>query len=343
MEFLKNHKKITSEETKKIQLFLIENFKRLKEEGRSKEYAIDTCSSSIYKNFIKANFIGKYSSHFERVYTLFQNAFDKYDRNDQNIDVITQILKNEIFEEFQHFGSINKISNREYDDDFDSITFEDFVVHLLKYHVANEAKNNLNRNSELYYIFYDTNDYSDFTLESFEDHIINTEIYRKLFKNHYPKLPLKKAVKYIDDWNSPNYRIEDDLEIIDKKNKKIYLESLEEFDTDEQALLINLCIVDKNSIPLTEKTKLLILLGEIKDKRLLSEDSSINNFYKKVNEGYQRKGSVSNTIDLIESIIIKIEPYQLNITKQRLKKQKSILDSEKKQAENTKKNQNNSC
>jgi len=336
MEFLKNHKKISSEETKKIQLFLIENFKRLKEEGRSKEYAIDTCSSLIYKNFIEANFIGKYSSHFESVYTLFQNAFDKYDRNDQNIDVIIQILKNEIFEEFQHFGSINKISNRHYDNDFDSITFEDFVVHLLKYHAAKKAIDNLRRNSELYYIFYDTNDYSDFTLESFDDHIINTELYRRLFKKYYPKLPLKKAVKYIDDWNSPKYKIEDDLEIIDKKNKKKYIESLEEFDTDEQALIINLCIVDKNSIPLTEKTKLLILLGEIKDKRLLNEDSSKNNFYKKVNEGYQRKGSVLNMISVIESILIKIEPYQLNITNQTLKKQKATLISEENKTKNTK-------
>lgn len=336
MEFLKNHKKITLEETKKIQLFLIENFKRLKEEGRSKEYAIDTCSSLIHKNFIETNFIGKYSSHFESVYTLFQNAFDKYDRNDQNIDVITQILKNEIYEEFQHFGSINKISNRNYDDDFDSITFEDFVIHLLKYHAAKKAKNNLNRNSELYYIFYETNDYSDFTLESFEDHIINTELYRKLFEKHYPKLPLKKAVKYIDDWNSVNYRIEDELDTKNKKIKKSNIENIEEFETDEQALIINLCIVDKNSIPLTEKTKLLILLGEIKDKRLLNEDSSKNNFYKKVNEGYQRKGSVLNMISVIESILIKIEPYQLNITNQTLKKQKTTLISEENKTKNAK-------
>lgn len=334
MEFLKNHKKITSEETKKIQLFLIENFKRLKEEGRSKEYAIDSCTSLIYKNFIEANFIGKYSSHFEKFYTIFQNAFDKYDRNDKNIDVIKQILKNEIHEEFQHLGSINKISNRHYDDDFDSITFEYFVVHLLKYHAAKKAIDNLRRNSELYYIFYDTNDYSDFTLESFDDHIINTELYRRLFKKYYPKLPLKKAVKYIDDWNSPNYRIEDELDTKNNKIKKSNIESLEEFDTDEQALLINLCIVDRNSIPRTEKTKLLILFGEIKDKRLLHEDSSKNTFYKKVNEGYQRKGSKTNMIDLINSILIKIEPYQLNITNQTLKKQKAALISEENRTKN---------
>ena len=55
---------------------------------------------------------------------------------------------------------------------------------------------------------------------------------------------------------------------------------------------------------------------------------------KKVNEGYQRKGSKTNMIDLINSILIKIEPYQLNITNQTLKKQKATLISEENRTKN---------
>lgn len=330
MEFLKNHKKITSEETEKIQLFLIENFKRLKEEGRSKEYAIDICCSLIYKEFIEANFIGKYSSHFESVYTIFQNAFDNYDRNDKNIDVITQILKNEIYEEFQHFGNINKISNRHYDDDFDSITFEDFVIYLLKYHVAKKAKNNLNRNSELYYIFYDTNDYSKFTLRHFDGHVINSDFYRKIFAEFYPNKPIPIATKQKNGWGNVTYVInynppqteEEKITEIKEKLKKPY------FELDEKLLLLHYCLIDKYGIPLTEKAKLIVLLGQIEDSDLFDKSSDSSNSYKKISLGYDRPGSKINTQILIEKIINKLNSKHFHITQQTLKKHSSKLNSE---------------
>lgn len=228
MEFLDNINKIIDKENKKIEEYLIENFKRLKEEGRSKEYVIDTCINLIYENFIETNFIKKYSYHFERAFTLFLNSFDNYNINNNNIDIIKQILKNEIKDEFQNFSNIKKISNRHYDNDFDTITFEIFSTHLLKLHCAKKIINNLSKNKELYYIFYETNDYTKFTIEEFKDNVINSKIYRKLFSKHYPKKILPEITKNNSQEIFTNEQQSTELLLVkNEDDKKVFLNDLE--------------------------------------------------------------------------------------------------------------------
>lgn len=332
MEFLDNYKNIITEEKKILQSFLIENFKKLKKEGRSIHYVIDSCESLIYKNFIETNFISRYSYHFERIYTIFQSAFDKYDRNIKNIDIIKQILKNEVKEEFQQFDKSNKISNHEYENDFDTITYDTFVVHLLKYHVAKNASSNLNRNIELYTIFYDTNDYSNFTLRHFDDHVINSDFYRKLFTKFYPNKLIPIAKKQKNEWGTDIFEIdynppqteEEKITELKEKLKKPY------FELDEKLLLLHYCLVDKYGIPLTERAKLTISLGKIDDTDLFNKNSDASDSYKKISLGIDKKGSIANKILLVQNIIEKLDDKDYTSTKKTLNYHKNKLINEEK-------------
>jgi hypothetical protein len=91
-------------------------------------------------------------------------------------------------------------------------------------------------------------------------------------------------------------------------------------------------LVDKNEIPVTEKVKLIILIGEIKDDTIFKESSAKNLAYQKISKGIMRKGSAYTMIAIIDNILIKIEKYDLNITNQTLKKQRAKLIIEQKQA-----------
>ena len=159
-------------------------------------------------------------------------------------------------------------------------------------------------------LIYRSEDFSEFEIKEYDTVLENTEIF-----NYYRGLvyPESKQIK------EPS--IDKSIEISKEKYKH-------DFEIDEQALVLNLCLADKNSIPLTEKIKLLILIGEIKDKTIFAEDISSNQFYHKANKGIYRRGSSKTMIENINSILNKIENEELNITNQTLKKHKTTLISE---------------
>ena len=68
---------------------------------------------------------------------------------------------------------------------------------------------------------------------------------------------------------------------------------------------------------------------------MLQGSSANNNFYQKVNKGIDRKGSKSSMVDIIDSLLIKIDGFDLNITSQTLKKHRRTLVSEQKEAKKT--------
>lgn len=331
MEFLNNHIKIADAELKKLIDFTINSFKMHSENGLSTFKAIDNTQRCIWDEFIETNFIYKYKDHFEEVYRIYRFSLSNY--NKDKVDEVKSVLKNEAYEEFLMRLKINKVSNYTYGEDFDNITYEVFVTHMLKYDVYKKCYNRLSENMDLYKLFYETEDYKEFTFEAFEGHVINSKLYRNLYSINYPDKTIPSAVKRIDDYQNIVYDIIENKEELnnpsgnqetkDKLKKQI-------FELDEQLLILNLCLEDKNSIPVTEKSKLIILIGEIIEDNLFKVPSSDSKTYSKIIKGILRKGSKKTMIQIIESILTKIESYNLTTTNQTLKKHRATLRNEQK-------------
>lgn len=314
---------------------IIKKFKEDDELGRTFIKSIDGIIASTVEMKNNSIIYKNYDLFNNPIYDL-KHCLDYYKKEVALVKVIEIDIKSD-FEERIIKRKIIDLDNCEIID----YPFKDFILDLLTYDTLSKIDNRLRCNSELYKLFYENNDYSRFTLEAFDGHVVNSDLYREIFTKFHPKEIIPKAIKRIDQLGNETYEITtgEILEISDNEevknlntssnqNKNQFIQH--DFEIDEQGLIMNLCLADKNDIPLTEKIKLHILIGEIKDKSLLQGSSANNNFYQKVNKGIDRKGSKSNMVDTIESLLIKIDGYDLNITIQTLKKHKRTLISEQK-------------
>ena len=239
-------------------------------------------------------------------YTVLTNLLHFYQKklSEYESDRIELSLKNDVVFEY------NKINKKDLPNNY---TFIKFIADLGVYKAMNEVNRVFRNHASLFIMMYELEDLSEFDLKENEDNISleDTPLFIKLRRRLYPKneLILEKPRAM-------------------RNTKKL----IQEYELDEQLLILNLCLVDKNEIPLTEKLKLLILIGEIKDKTIFNESSSNSLIYSKVNKGVLRKGSPTSMINLIENTLIKIDGFELNITKQTLRKHKTTLISEQNQS-----------
>lgn len=202
-------------------------------------------------------------------------------------------------------------------------SYEQLIIDLATYYSETNIYRIFRNQHSLYDLIYKSENFSKFEIQEYETEIENTEIF-----DYFHNLVYPKSEKLLN---------KDLINLKTEKSKKVNLNiKKQDFELDEQLLILNLCLVDKNSIPLTEKIKLIILIGEINDNSIFIEKPSINNLYHKVNKGVDRKGSIENKLNMIENIIIKIEPFDLGITHQTLKKHKSTLISEQNRAKKIK-------
>ena len=195
----------------------------------------------------------------------------------------------------------------------DQITysFERLIQEIAAFDAKIEAYRLFSTNYKLFEMIYESEDYSRFEIRDYNEVLEDTDIF-----NYYDKI-------------AHPYRYQ--ISTKDKKNKNKNLEkstSNFEFETDEQALILNFCLVDKNSIPLTEKIRLLILIGKIDDESILKDASSDNDFYQKISNGIHRRGSIQNRIILMDNILLKIEGQKLERTIQTIRRYKIILQNE---------------
>ncbi len=224
--------------------------------------------------------------------------------SEYQLNQIELALKNDV--DFEY----NKIDKKDLPINY---TFIKFVADLGVYKAINEANRLFRNHASLFKMMYELKDFSEFDLKENDDNIglEDTALFVKLRLRLYPQ----------------------NEAIVEKTKAKINTKILlQEYELDEQLLILNLCLVDKNEIPLTEKIKLLILIGEIKDKTIFNALSSASLIYAKVNKGVLRKGSPISMINLIENTLIKIDGFKLNITKQTLRKHKLTLISEQNQS-----------
>lgn len=205
MEFLSNHIKIADAELKKLTAFSINSLKSDSENGLSVTKAIDNIRRHIWDEFIETSFIYHYKDHFEEVYRIYRLSFDNYDNN--KIDVVKAVLKKEAHDEFLKRLKIKKVSNYKYGEDFDNITYEDFVTHLLKYDVYQKCYNRFAENMELYKLLFEANAYKYFTFNKFEGHVVNSTLYRNIFFEYYPNKQIPIATYKENEYGGGYYEI----------------------------------------------------------------------------------------------------------------------------------------
>lgn len=328
MDYNKIIDEIFNETSKNI----IKKFKADNELGRSFIKSIDGVINFIVETKNNSIIYKNYDLFNNSIY-YFKNCLDHYKKEVAISNIIEIDIKKDFVERIKKRNIID-LNNNEIPD----YSFDQFISDLLVFDTLNKIENRLRKNSDLYKLFYENNDYTDFTLEAFDDHVVNSNLYREVFAKFHPEKNIPKAIKRIDQFENEIYEIIIDntdqiLTTAPEQSEKKSCTDI--FEVDEQALVLFLCLADKNNIPLTEKLKLHIIIGEIKDKSMLQGSSANNNFYQKVNKGINRKGSKSSMVDIIDSLLIKIDGFDLNITNQTLKKHRRTLVSEQKEAKKT--------
>jgi hypothetical protein len=212
MDYLNNHLEITNEEFKILKEFSINSLKLNFQDGFYFANAIDNTCIKIMKEFITPNFINHYNNHFFDLYNIYNNSLNKQDNI--KVDAVNYVLKGVIHDEFLKSLKIQRISNLIYGEDFENITYENFVVHLLKYDVYQKCYKRLKENHELFLLFYKANDYKDFTFEKFEAHVVNSLLYKKVYAEFNPNEPIPIAKFKKDKLGGGHYKIK----IGEKKN-----------------------------------------------------------------------------------------------------------------------------
>jgi hypothetical protein len=121
---------------------------------------------------------------------------------------LRSIISKEIKESFEKVSS----EIRGFENENLNISFDEFVKELISYDCLGRIDKQIKLNRELYKMFYDNNDYKDFTLEKFEGHVVNSPLFRKVFLEFYPNKIIPIAVKRIDEYKNTVYDIVDDIE-----------------------------------------------------------------------------------------------------------------------------------
>ncbi|MDK2772166.1 MAG: hypothetical protein KYX68_08090 [Flavobacterium sp.] len=286
MEFLKKHKKITENEINRLKKHIIESLKKKFEIGRTAESSIKNLSIDLHNNFICKSFIYKYRGYFENCLIILNNHKSLYDS--KKTDSIYNTLNNEIYEIF--ISKIEIAKKQEYiKEDFNDLTYESFVKHLLSYYVQNNFYNKLESEEgyflKLLELFYEIDDYSQFDNSFFSDHekIITLEKVEKIFNMYNKKLIL-------ENFGGQNNLIETQKKISSDLNNELK-DSLKEFSIDEKYIILHALYkvieikkYENRSLDLAEFLRVIRICQDIDDITLFQTNYT-KKFYNQVSKG----------------------------------------------------------
>jgi len=303
---------------------IILKFKNASREDRPFNKALDDITSELSE--IRNNSIIRKNENLLKNCTHEINHRLDYYKSDI---ALNSIISNEIKDSF------NKISDRivGLNNEKLNISYDDFIKELITYDCLGRIEQIVKNNKDLYKIFYDNNDYKEFTIEKFEGHVVNSKLYRKVFAKFYPDKFVPIAIETINEFGQVTYKIkltEDELDndkIKIKKSEKQISKFLVKYNNianlltdDEKLLLIHICLTKKYKIDESEQLKLILLSSGINDFRIFEELPNKNLVYNKVNKGLKYNYSSATKIELVNSIKSKIELCKLVKTEE-------ILDS----------------
>jgi hypothetical protein len=243
---------------------IIEKFKKASLDGRTITKAIDL----IKKQLVETKKSSIIFINIEKLHNCIYKINHRED--DYSTDLaLNSIISNEIKESFGLV--INELKTL--DDEKLIISFDDFVKELISYDCLIRLDKRVTLNIELYRIFYENKNYDGFTLEYFENHVVNSKLYRKVYTNFYPGKPIPIAEKKIDQYNNISYDIiyPETNTFIEKKSTKNnlvnpeneILEKLDLFKDEEKYLILhtfyNLLKQYEKELKLESKSELKII------------------------------------------------------------------------------------
>lgn len=305
MEYLKNHKKITQSEFIHTRAEIILRLKIEFDNGKTSKTAIREVSNQIYSDLIQKNILEKYSSYFQASYHAL--LYHQHNYNTKKVDSILKTLENKVYENYITASETFEKYNIG-QDDFKNMTFEEFCQELLKYSVYKRCYYRLESTieylAETIELFYDLNNYEDFSISLLEDDEteITYERLNKIFQKYKKKLPKKKKETITKSDDSYN------IHLLKYKNQ------IDKFSDDERCLLIHLAINEKYNLPDTEKIKLIVIGGNFNDYRIFEEIPNKNDLYNRIQKGHNIKLTNEKKIEIIDGNIDKLDFFKLTKT-----------------------------
>ncbi|NDP22966.1 MAG: hypothetical protein GZ091_18085 [Paludibacter sp.] len=307
MDYLKEHKNIIKKEANYIKKFIITFLQNENEKGRNTDKAISDLASFFYKEYLSNSLIEKHKFYFDGI--INDLRIHKYNYDSKKVDSLLKTLENEVYKSFMEIKETFSKSKLEDYEVFEKLTYESFFSEILKYtlyqKVQARLENSIPQLTEGIKLFYELNDYNDFSTTFLIDE--SEKITELRISNIFKKLGRKFDLKKIR--NNTNEK-----SIIDKIKST--------FDENEKILLLNLAFFQGDKIEKTEKLKLILLIGELTDYSLFEGLAKNSTFYKKVSAGIDHYGKKNQEVYL-DSILLKIETLELKITKGFLRKLKS--------------------
>jgi hypothetical protein len=307
MDYLKEHKNIIKKEANSVKKFIITFLQNENEKGRNTDKAISDLANFFYKEYLSNSLIEKHKFYFDGI--INDLRIHKYNYDSKKVDSLLKTLENEVYKSFMEIkATFSKFKLEDYEV-FEKLTYESFFSEILKYtlyqKVQARLENSIPQLTEGIKLFYELNDYNDFSTTYLIDE--SEKITELRISNIFKKLGRKFDSKKIR--NNTNEK-----SIIDKIKST--------FDENEKILLLNLAFFQGDKIEKTEKLKLILLIGELTDYSLFEGLAKNSTFYKKVSAGIDHYGKKNQEVYL-DSILLKIETLELKITKGFLRKLKS--------------------
>lgn len=310
MDFLNNCNKILDTEFNLLKDLIVDTLSSDYKKGKKFENSIEKLSNLIHNEYLAKSYINSQTNYFEQCANILFEHKSLY--NTEKVDSIYCVLSDEIKTIFSNKNKNERINRP--DSDISFINYETFVTHLLKYYAAKKTANKIDGVSkyfiELMRLFYDLDDYNDFNISLLKMDVneITFEKINKYFIKH------NKVLKCVND-KTEEVKVEEN----NNKSFEKYENAINSLTSDEKTVLINILLNKNNGLSDAEKIKLIIISGGIKDYRIFEENSNNNLIYNKSNKGIDYPYSKNSKIDLLKSILDKIEVLNLSKTNEYLR------------------------
>jgi hypothetical protein len=266
-----------------VQKKIIENeLIKFKEKSKGFTFAHDTISQSIYVK-IEISIISKNSTLSDLLHHF------KASRSNYSQEFTRLSLENETYDKY------NLLDKGDLPADY---SFELFTRDLALLMSATEINRLFSNHSNLFQMMYELNNFKNFEINHYDNIALeDTPLFKKLHKTLYPNQYLK-IVKATGEIRTSKY------EDVDYEIGK--------FSTDEKILLLHICQKSCHKIPITEYSKIMLIANNINDFRLFIEEPGKNYFYNRMNKGLEAYTSIDKKRELINSVIDKIEFFNLS-------------------------------
>lgn len=297
MDYLKKYNHFHQKANTITKRIVIAEMKKAKEKNRPFSTVHNKICKDLYDyytinytNLLKHTYKESFDIYNER-YSFYQGERDK---------VIKCVLEDEVLLAFKKDHSNS---------------YSSFIADLATESSLKDAYNHFRNYKDYYELIYDLDKYEHFFFHDFEGISFSSSYYYKsMIDIKYPDR-VKEREENLKIEDSKKSSINDTEKTKTKVGLDVehsILESLNSFTDDERYLILSLLLSNERlSMNNVEKMKLIRIIGTYNDLSIFHKSSKQVTSYTKVNKGISYYGSTHNQINLLKSIILKLEPLNV--------------------------------